>query len=134
MEDISKFIGIPWRFGGDSFSGCDCVGLVRLFYREHSWSNDFTDGKPVTEYHSFGVWRRLYSYCAKHMQKVDFSDLKYGDFVIFAIDGDIHTGVYIGYGKLLAMQVPTVEDFSKSTIYHKSWWKPYFRYAFRRKL
>lgn len=132
--DINKFVGIPWKLNGDTFENSDCVGLCRLFYKEHGWSNDFRDSEPkeVSEFRSVHVWRRLLTYCAKTMNRVDYDNLEYGDFVIFKIAGDIHTGVYLGYGNLLCMQIPTV-DGSTSTIYHREWWKPYFKYAFRKK-
>ena len=34
MEDISKYIGIPYKFNGDATEGADCAGLVMLFYRD----------------------------------------------------------------------------------------------------
>lgn len=133
----SKYIGIPHYFGESSFEKCDCIGLCRLFYREHGWKDDFWDnGKPITEenFASPSTWRRLYSYCLTHMERIFYDELEYGDFVIFRIDGDIHTGIYLGYGKLLCMQVPTVYGESTSTIYHRQWWTPFFKAAFRRKI
>jgi hypothetical protein len=37
MIDVGKYVGIPWVCSSvrpPSFSGADCYGLVRLFYRE----------------------------------------------------------------------------------------------------
>ena len=31
---ISKFVGIPFISKGRSFNGCDCYGLVKLYYKE----------------------------------------------------------------------------------------------------
>jgi cell wall-associated NlpC family hydrolase len=31
---INRWIGIPFQWGGASFDGADCAGLVRLYYRE----------------------------------------------------------------------------------------------------
>ena len=31
---ISRFIGIPFVSKGRSFNGCDCYGLVKLYYKE----------------------------------------------------------------------------------------------------
>jgi cell wall-associated NlpC family hydrolase len=30
--NIKKYMGIPYIPGGSTFTGCDCMGLVRLFY------------------------------------------------------------------------------------------------------
>ena len=42
--DLSKYIGIPYRRYGEEFTGCDCWGLIRLFYR-----NEFRFELPQTE-------------------------------------------------------------------------------------
>lgn len=135
MENVNKYIGIPHYFGESSFYKCDCIGLCRLFYREHGWKDTFDDDKPVTEEHfsDVGVWRRLYKYCLTHMDKVEYDELDFGDFVIFQIDGDLHTGIYLSYGDLLSMQVPTVYGKSTSTIYHREWWTPFYKHSFRRR-
>lgn len=47
VHDINKFVGIPHYFGESSFDKCDCLGLCRLFYREHGYKEHIEDGKPI---------------------------------------------------------------------------------------
>ena len=121
--DINKFVGIPHYFGESSFGKCDCLGLCRLFYREHGYK----------ERKSFGAWRRLYTYLLTHMDRVSHETLQYGDLVVFQIEGEVHLGIYLSYGKLLTMQIPVKFGKTTSTIYHRDWWSRYFKYAFRRR-
>lgn len=131
--DTNRFVGIPHYFGESSFDKCDCLGLCRLFYREHGYGEHINDNEPIIEGKSFSAWRRLYSYLLTHMDKVSHETLQYGDLIIFEIEGEVHLGVYLSYGKLLAMQVPVQFGKTTSTIYHRDWWKRYFKYAFRRR-
>jgi cell wall-associated NlpC family hydrolase len=39
---IGNLVGIPYLLHGDDFDGCDCIGLVKLFYRE-ILGKDFPD-------------------------------------------------------------------------------------------
>ena len=136
MEDISRFIGIKHYFGESSFEKCDCLGLCRLFYREHGWKGALYDGKPDPDkdnFSSFGAWRRLYTWCLKNMDRVDYDDLQFGDFIIFRVANCLHTGLYVNYGKLLSMQIPTEYGVSESTLYHRKWWKQFYLYSFRRR-
>lgn len=126
-QDIDKFVGIPHQFGGDSYESCDCLGLCRLFYREHGIGLDFTDGKPVTENWKKDGHLRLKRYFKKYFKEVDKDSLQYGDIVLFDVVGDIHFGVYVGYGKVLAMFVPVKYGETKSTIYKKKMWENSFR-------
>ena len=136
MEDIGKFIGIKHGFAGNDFDKCDCFGLVQLFYKEHGWPQTFNDGKPYPsedEYAQPKFWRRLYEYLLRHFDEVDYKSLSYGDVVVFKINGCIHLGIYLEYGKVLAMEVPTIEGKSTSTIYHRHIWTQCFEHGFRRK-
>ena len=44
MTDYSRYIGIPYMPGGESFAGCDCWGIVQLWYRNEM---GITLGRPV---------------------------------------------------------------------------------------
>lgn len=33
MTDYSRYVGIPFVEGGESFAGCDCLGIVQLYLR-----------------------------------------------------------------------------------------------------
>lgn len=136
MEDIDKYIGIVHRFGQSDFNGCDCFGLCKLFYREHCWPQKFDDGKPYPSpdnYSEPSQWHRLYKYLLCNFKQVNAEELRFGDFVVFQIEGSIHCGIYLEYGKLLSMQVPSVDGESTSTIYHRAVWLKFFKYGFRRK-
>lgn len=131
-----KFIGIPHKFNGNDYDGCDCIGLVRLFYKENEWGLDFWDnGEPVTleNYHSLDSWTRLLRYLKKHFKETkNIDELEYGAVVMFNINSDLHLGVYIGNGDMLSMQIPSIEGRTRSTIYRKKIWKHVFRRGFNR--
>ena len=44
MEGVAKYVGIRYQSRGRSFDGCDCYGLVRLFYQAEL-------GIELPEYH-----------------------------------------------------------------------------------
>lgn len=31
---LNKFIGIPYKSGGETFFSCDCYGLIKIFYKD----------------------------------------------------------------------------------------------------
>lgn len=134
MLDTDKYIGIPHVFLGDTKEGCDCLGLIRLYYKEHGWKEDFTDdGEEVTEenYNTSPVWRRILRYFHEHFNETkNIEELKEGAVVLFLIDGDYHLGIYAGNGYLLSMEVPVRYGKSRSMLYHKRYWKQFFKRGF----
>ena len=134
--DSDRFIGIVHKTNGDTFESCDCLGLVRLFYKEHGWTLDFWDGgEPITNEtaHSKKAWDRLYRYLNKNMKRVKKPDqLEYGAVVLFNIDGDMHMGLYVGDGMLLAMAVPCKEGVTKSVLYHRRVWSVAYKRGYNR--
>lgn len=135
MEDINKFVGIPHYFGQDTFEGCDCLGLCRLFYKEHNWKQNFKDGKPITkDWQEHNGLMRLLKYFRKNfIQTTDINSLNFGDIILFKVNGDYHFGIYLEYGKVLGMEVPVKYGESTSAIFHKKFWIRGFVYGFQRK-
>lgn len=130
----SDFVGIPYIFYGDDFKGTNCLGLCRLFYKEHGWPENFLDGKPITKDWQERDRTRLIRYLRdKFDETKDVQSLEYGDLILFEINGDYHMGIVLDYGDVLSMQVPCIEGQASSTIYHRRWWTPFFRRGFKRR-
>lgn len=135
MENINEYIGIVHKFNGQNFGGCDCLGLCRLFYREHKWNPSWDDGKPITRDWEKKDPLRLARYLNRHFDMTRNPDkLSFGDILLFNVCGDAHLGIYLEYGDILAMQVPCVEGETTSTIYHRHYWEQGFKAGFRRRV
>ena len=86
------YIGVPWKDGGRTLEGCDCVGLVSLWLAEN-----YGFAAPVPNQAHAGRATELLA-----GRTVDEAKLERGDVVFFG-DGKTvqHVGVWLGDGKLL---------------------------------
>lgn len=103
MIDTSKYIKIPFKEHGRSYSGCDCYGLVTLFYQEE------LDIK-LPNFNSYGSTEEV-----KEIEKLidnskpilDAEELEqpeFGCLVLFKSKGYVsHIGLYIGLNRVLHM-------------------------------
>ncbi|MDO5397108.1 MAG: NlpC/P60 family protein [bacterium] len=97
VNEASKYLGVPYVWGGTTPSGFDCSGLVQYVLK-----NLGIDISRVTQ-----------TQC-KEGVPVAKGDLQPGDLVFFESNGDVHhVGIYIGNGQML--HAPRTGDVVKIT-------------------
>ena len=111
-QNLDKFIGIPYKFLGTDFNGADCIGLCQLFFYEHGIMLEWRDGKPIDKNWYEKEPYRLVRWLHVHFDKIKYDELKYGDVVLFEINGEGHTGICVGNHKVLTI----LEQFQTSMI------------------
>ncbi|HXW51455.1 MAG TPA: NlpC/P60 family protein [Candidatus Acidoferrales bacterium] len=81
-----RYLGVPYEWGGESFSGVDCSGFVQAVFRHNGID------LPRTADAQFEVG-----------QRVAMSGLEPGDLVFFQTyaEGASHVGIYLGDGRFV---------------------------------
>lgn len=129
-QDLSKFVGLPYKFLGTDFTGVDCIGLCQLFFNEHGYPIEIRDGRPITKDWYLTEPYRLARWLVKNFDKINnMEELRYGDIVLFEINGESHTGIFVDNGKVLTI----LEVFHKSMIMHLKKRNIFYQCGFRMK-
>lgn len=99
MIDAS-FIGIPYANRGSSFEGCDCWGLVWLYYTEVLKKQiPRYDGYPDAEAPEIGGY---ISERWNQWASVELPNIEPGDVLALRVGRlPVHCGVYVGHGMML---------------------------------
>lgn len=100
MKD-SDFINIPWKDGGRSRDGCDCVGIVILFFREALGIELPTVETPVDDSEKNGLAEKA---MAGQSKREEHLPPQRGDLLFYRrlTDGQIvHVAVALGDGRIL---------------------------------
>lgn len=85
VNTASKYLGVPYVWGGTTPNGFDCSGLVQYVLKELG----------------IDISRVTYTQCEEGVP-VAKGDLQPGDLVFFEKNGDVHhVGIYIGDGKMI---------------------------------
>lgn len=103
--DLNKLIGIPFKINRMDFDGCDCRGIVWLYFK-YAKNKIFpsTDGKNIVFRNAKNDLIRMKSVIEKFSVPVEFDDLREGDIVIFkGIDSIGALGVCINNTQVLHM-------------------------------
>lgn len=96
----TAFIGIPYLNRGSSFQGCDCWGLVWLYYAEIMHQlipryDGYADAEsPTMSDYISERWNQWQSIEPTNMEAGDVLALRVGRL-------PVHCGVYIGQGRML---------------------------------
>lgn len=86
IQQARRWLGTPYRYGGNERSGVDCSGLT---------CRVFADGLGIRLPRTSAQQR---DYC----RRIDRADLEPGDLVFFRNGGKInHVGLYIGAGRMI---------------------------------
>ena len=104
---LNKLIGIPFRLNRKDFSGCDCRGIVWLYYR-YIIGRDlpFTDGKRIIFRNKKHDIQRMKDGYSKIASPVPFNELREGDIVILQNNNSLGAlGVCINDTQLLHMDI-----------------------------
>lgn len=81
------YIGIPYKKNGRGYDGCDCFGLVLLYYRDAL-------GITLPDYLYGGI--SIVADCFERALQPDQNDI-----ITFDFNGDRHVGVALGHGRFL---------------------------------
>lgn len=82
MREISKYMGVPYKLGGETRAGMDCSGYTKVVFK-----NGVNLELP-----------RSSAQQAKQGTPVSFEKLKFGDLLFFNTNGvpASHVGIYLG--------------------------------------
>lgn len=130
QQYLDRFVGIPYKFLGIDYDGVDCIGLCQLFYFEHGICLEWRDGREIEQDWYVKEPFRLVRFLHLHFNKLkNMDDMKYGDIALFEINGEGHTGVYVGNGKVLTI----LKQFKSSMIMRLNVGNTFFMGGYRLK-
>lgn len=107
MFDLNKLIGIPFKLNRKDFKGCDCRGIVWLYYHFFKEKEfPFTDGKRIFFRDKRKDIKRMVSALNTFAIPITFNELKEGDIVLLRNMNNIGVmGVCINDKQLLHMDL-----------------------------
>lgn len=95
MRDYSKYIGIPFKFGGRTYKELDCYGLIMLLYKE-------IHGIEIPDVVSPTFIADIANLVTSEKKKWESCELEEGAVIIFSIRGyGAHVGYYIGEDRII---------------------------------
>jgi hypothetical protein len=91
MRSLNELIGIPFKLNHKDLSGCDCRGIIWLYYKYvKNIVIPFTDGKNIFFRNKRKDYERMIAVLKTFTIPITFSELQEGDIVL--LDGLKHIG------------------------------------------
>jgi hypothetical protein len=103
--DLNKLIGIPFKLNRKDFDGCDCRGIVYLYFQyAKNRIVPFTDGKTIFFRNPKFDLLRMYKILDNIAYEISFSELKQDDVLILKAEKNFGAlGVCINDKQVLHM-------------------------------
>lgn len=96
METVRSLVGIPYKHGGRTVDGLDCLGLIYVFYRELGIVIPDHDGRGYSLNWYKEDPKRFYRGLQSVGREISPTEVKPLDLVYFRIGGEVtHAGVVI---------------------------------------
>lgn len=101
MLDVRRFLAIPYKHKGRDYQGCDCYGLILLFFRDVLNKKLFDVEEEYDKNWTFKNKDYFIENYHKQFEKIEKPE-KY-DIVLFQNRQGVanHGGVVLGYGKFI---------------------------------
>lgn len=99
--DLSRFVGIPFKIGGRDFSGCDCWGLVCLFYENilnvklDPYEGCYVDAEDLEGIGKILEWEQ------KNWRKICLQSAQFGDVLLLSTRFVCHVGIFLDRARML---------------------------------
>lgn len=105
--DLNELIGVPFRLNKKDFTGCDCRGIVWLYYRYvKNIIIPFSDGKRMFLRNKCKDYKRMINVIKTFAKPVAFNELNEGDIVLLKTRKNIGAlGVCINKYQMLHMDM-----------------------------
>jgi len=88
----NDYLNIPWKWGGDTKEGCDCLGVVKLAFKNQR-KIDLKENSPNKIGDNYDMIHKAVELGA---QIDNIKDLKEFDMVFFTIRGEVaHMGIMV---------------------------------------
>ena len=102
MEDLNKYIGIPWKLNGRNFKGIDCIGLVWLYFKELGIKIPDGDGQLIEKQSCRKDIVRLVKVLQTFTIKINRENIIPNDILLFILPKqDVMVGIYLGFDKFI---------------------------------